>query len=112
MPAGSHPFHYRLGGSATAALAPGDYTAKATLSGMTSNAWTVRIARPRYKKPFTFLSDSRFSYNSPDQGKTYNNLPKDIAEANTARRVLRRNAELLAWQFDTATSDWYIFGDF
>ena len=37
---------------------------------------------PRYKKPFPFISDSRFSANSPDLGVKFFNVPADIAEAN------------------------------
>lgn len=112
LSAGSHPFHWRLGGAATAALAPGDYTLEATLGDLHSNGWSLRIVSPRYKKPFPFISDSRFSANSPDLGVKFFNVPTDIAEANEGRRIMRRNAELLAWQFDTATSDWYIFQPF
>ena len=36
----------------------------ATLGGITSNTWSLRIVRPRYKNPFPFISDSRFSANS------------------------------------------------
>ena len=110
--AGSHPMHWRLGASATAALAPGDYTLEASLGNMHSNGWSVRITRPRYKKPFPLISDSRFSANSPDLGVKFFNVPTDIAEANEGRKIMRRNAELLGWQFDTATSDWYIFQPF
>ncbi|HWE04834.1 MAG TPA: hypothetical protein VG326_20680 [Tepidisphaeraceae bacterium] len=112
QPAGSHPFHWRLAGTATAALAPGDYTIEASLGKMVSNAWSLRIVRPRWNNPFPIHCDSRFSANSIDLGMTFKNVPKDIAEANEARKILRRNAELLGWQFDTAASDWYIFTTF
>ena len=112
QPAGSHPFHWRLAGTATAALAPGDYTIEASLGNMVSNAWSLRIVRPRWTNPFPFHCDSRFSANSIDLGILFKNVPKDIAEANEARKILRRNAELLGWQFDTSSSDWYIFTTF
>ncbi|HEY8666940.1 MAG TPA: hypothetical protein VIL86_09755, partial [Tepidisphaeraceae bacterium] len=109
QPAGEHPLHYKLLGTATAALSPGDYTIEASLGAIKSNAWSVRIVQPRWTKPFPFISDSRFSFNAPDQGVMYRNVPKDIAQANEARAIITRNCQLLGWQFDTASTDWYIF---
>jgi hypothetical protein len=109
LPAGSHPLHFNLQGSATSALAPGDYTLTAQIGALQSNTWSVRIASPRNKAPFPMYADGRFSEQNVDNGVTVLNVPANIAAANEARATYRRNAEILSWQYDTTLLDWYVF---
>lgn len=109
LPAGMHSYHFILQGSATGALAPGDYTLTASLGGLKSNAWSVRISRPRSRSPFPLYADGRFSEQNVDNGVPVLNVPENIAVANAARATYRRNAEILAWQYDSALIDWYMF---
>jgi len=106
---GSHPFHFVLQGRATESLAPGDYTLTASLGALKSNRWSIRISRARSRSSFPLYADGRFSEQNVDNGVPVLNVPDNIAIANDARRIYRRNAEILAWQYDSALIDWYMF---
>jgi len=109
LPAGSHSFHFNLQGSATAALTTGEYTLTANVGSIQSNHWSIRISPPRSRSPFPIYADGRFSEQNVDNGVTVMNVPANIAAANEARATYRRNAEILAWQYDSTLLDWYMF---
>ena len=93
--AGNYPLHFKLAGTATAALAPGEYMLTAKLGGIESNRWTVFIAQPRYLDSFNYFNNGWGGLSNIDSGSTYFNVPKSIGDANEKRGLLERNAEIL-----------------
>ncbi len=109
LEAGCNPFHFVVDGSATGALAPGDYVLSATLGSIHSNNWSVTIAKPRQHVEFPIYGTGRFSRYNVDDGSSYVNVPPSIAAANEARKIFARNAAVLGQQVDTVLLDWYGF---
>ena len=109
LEAGCNPFHFVVDGSATGALAPGDYALSATLGSIHSNNWSVTIAKPRQHVDFPIYGTGRFSRYNVDDGSSYVNVPPSIAAANEARKIFARNAAVLGQQVDTVLLDWYGF---
>ncbi len=106
---GCHPFHFVVQGKATAALAAGDYTASAALGAVTSNTWSLHVARARAQSSFPIYGSGRFSHYNVDAGKQWVNVPPSITAANESREAFRRNASILGRELDTVLLDWYGF---
>ena len=92
--AGEHPTHLKLAGTATAALAPGDYQVIARLGDLTSSAWPLHISRPRWHDEFILYDNGWGGPINIDKGSTYRNVPGSIAEANAKRVQFERNAQI------------------
>ncbi|GMV81048.1 MAG: hypothetical protein AMXMBFR7_22320 [Planctomycetota bacterium] len=106
---GRIPFHFVLGKQASLALEEGDYDLNAFVGDAQSNRWSLRISEGRSKRPNPIFLDGCFSSLSVDGGIEFVNVPESIAEANAARRIFKRNAELLARKGDLAIPNWYVF---
>ncbi len=110
LAAGAHPFHWRLDGQASAALLPGDYTLVATLGGLTSNTWSLRISERRGAQAIPIVAQGMLCQNHLETGVPYINVPSSIAEANRARAVWRANAAFMGRTYDVWMPEWSFTG--
>ncbi|HYE05035.1 MAG TPA: hypothetical protein VEL07_05865 [Planctomycetota bacterium] len=108
--AGTHPFHWRLDGQASAALAPGDYTLVASLGALRSNTWSLRISQRRGANAIPIVAQGMLCQNHLETGVPYVNVPRSIAEANQARTVWRANAAFMGRTYDIWLPEWSFSG--
>nr|MBA3847998.1 hypothetical protein [Planctomycetota bacterium] len=110
LAAGTHPFHWRLDGSASAALTPGDYTLVASLGALASNTWSLRLSQRRGANAIPIVAQGMLCLNHLELGVPYVNVPRSIAEANHARAVWRANAAFMGRTYDLWMPEWSFSG--